>query len=341
MGAYASKSGGDFYLHPAAFDGAASHIFEHFKAGESEISYLKAAEILGFCDRACFIAETQFPGSKDSKIILEESKIVLEKNGLSPENTLFAQSICPDEINHEHGDITGLFSKYMGEVFHIGGLAGIPFTGKTGFAAFSHHVPDGGHMFILFAPHIGISDALQLGKYDRDGMSTTGAACGAAVGALAHCCGGGAIPDHKTLGENPSDYQMNYIISEINKVASVIDQHEVENDRMRALTEENFKICDRFINQIVNEDIKCASGKPIKIVLLGGVQINMPRPLSDYFQPLRFEIREKGKATKNLMNAFSKRRKPQCMFNTITEKALKETLEAAVREVEKVKQDGV
>jgi len=31
---------------------------------------------------------------------------------------------------------------YM-KVFHMGGLGGIPFTGKTGFAAFSHHVPDG------------------------------------------------------------------------------------------------------------------------------------------------------------------------------------------------------
>ena len=32
---------------------------------------------------------------------------------------------------------------HLGEVFHLGGLAGVPFTGKTGFAAFSHHVPDG------------------------------------------------------------------------------------------------------------------------------------------------------------------------------------------------------
>lgn len=29
------------------------------------------------------------------------------------------------------------------KVFHMGGLAGIPFTGKTGYAAYSHHVPDG------------------------------------------------------------------------------------------------------------------------------------------------------------------------------------------------------
>ena len=32
---------------------------------------------------------------------------------------------------------------FLAQVFHMGGLGGIPFTGKTGFAAFSHHVPDG------------------------------------------------------------------------------------------------------------------------------------------------------------------------------------------------------
>jgi hypothetical protein len=48
-----------------------------------------------------------------------------------------------DEINHNIGDITTLFSTWMGEVFHMGGLAGLPFTGKTGFKAFSDHVPDG------------------------------------------------------------------------------------------------------------------------------------------------------------------------------------------------------
>jgi len=41
-----------------------------------------------------------------------------------------------DEINHEAGDIANLFSTYLGEVFRLGGLAGIPFTGKTGFGAF-------------------------------------------------------------------------------------------------------------------------------------------------------------------------------------------------------------
>ena len=70
---------------------------------------------------------------------------VLLAHGINSDNTLFAQSVCPDEINHEVGDITSLLTRHLGEVFHMGGLAGVPFTGKTGFAAFSHHVPKGKH----------------------------------------------------------------------------------------------------------------------------------------------------------------------------------------------------
>ena len=38
------------------------------------------------------------------------------------------KTVCPDEINHEHGDITDLFIENIGggKVFHLGGLAGVP-----------------------------------------------------------------------------------------------------------------------------------------------------------------------------------------------------------------------
>ena len=63
-------------------------------------------------------------------------------------------AVCPDEINHEHGDITDLFINHIGggKVFHLGGLAGVPFTGKTGFGAYSGHVGQRGHCFVLQAP---------------------------------------------------------------------------------------------------------------------------------------------------------------------------------------------
>ena len=85
----------------------------------------------------------------DSQSVLDGTDKVLKHLGCDGENTLFAQSLCPDEINHAKGDLADIFHDYMGEVFHLGGLAGVPFTGKTGFAAYSHHVSEGSDGNIL------------------------------------------------------------------------------------------------------------------------------------------------------------------------------------------------
>ena len=85
------------------------------------------------------------------------------------ENTLFSHSVCPDEINHEEGDITDELIKHFGEIFYLGGLGGIPFSGKTGFGAYASHVPDGGNIFVLFAPHCAVSEQGHCGYYHRHG----------------------------------------------------------------------------------------------------------------------------------------------------------------------------
>lgn len=56
-----------------------------------------------------------------------------------------------------------------GDEFNLGGLAGVPFVGKTGFGAFSHHVPVDGNILIVFGPHVGISPEGELGKTKRIG----------------------------------------------------------------------------------------------------------------------------------------------------------------------------
>ena len=78
--------------------------------------------------------------------------------GFNVENTLFADSSCPDEINHDNPieDLTSLMHTRWGEHFSLGGLAGIPFTGKAGWTTFSNHVPTDGNIILMFAPHIGI-----------------------------------------------------------------------------------------------------------------------------------------------------------------------------------------
>ena len=283
-------------IHPAVFQSASTTITDLYNKGVP-ITYERAAEILTKFQKASAVAQHHFPGSRDGKLILRQTKNVLSSEGFTSENTLFGQSVCADEINHDVDGISSLFSSYLGEVFHLSGLAGIPFTGKTGFAAYSHHIPDDGHLFILFAPHVGISESLQVGKYTRAGQTYEGHACGAAIGALNHCMACKPVPDASTLGANPLDYQMNFIISEVAKHVDSIACEDNCNDMMAALTQRMYIISRAFMEGIVDINITDSHGKPVKIAILGGVQINMPRPMSDFFQPLTFEIREKNKPT--------------------------------------------
>jgi len=268
---------------------------------ESSLTYEQGLEKLSEYTVTESVVQEHFPGAKESKYILEYVAEVLDQIGCTDDNTLYAQSVCPDEINHEAGDITDLFSTYLGEVFHLGGLAGIPFTGKTGFGAFSNHVPDDGNLFVLFAPHIGLSSSNQFGKYSRDFQAGDGAACGACVGGFNHCVAGGTIPDASSMFADPFDYQMQYIISEIAKVKDkVLEKKQVSESAMQAeLVREMFQICLTYLEKIVNT-------KKGRLILLGGIQINMPRPINDYFQPLYFQIWEEGKPIVDKLHVFER-----------------------------------
>ena len=93
---------------------------------------------------------------------------LLEMN-CTPQNTLFASSVCVDEINHFDTSLNSRLKNFWGECFYMGGLGGIPFIGKVGFGAYCAHVPRGGNLFILFAPHVGITPDGTIGKYARNG----------------------------------------------------------------------------------------------------------------------------------------------------------------------------
>jgi hypothetical protein len=54
--------------------------------------------------------------------------------------------------------------------------------------------------------------------------------------------------------------------------------------------------CERMLAMVDLDQLKGG-----KLALLGGVQINMPRPMEDFFLPLSFELRRKGKPVVNLL----------------------------------------
>lgn len=218
----------------------------------------------------------KFPGARVVSDIADSVSSKLKELGHNPQNTLFASSICPDEINHDANNLGNLLSRHWGECFQMGGLAGIPFSGQTGFTAYSHHVPDDGHLFILYAPHVGISPEGEFGLYARHGQvrDQHGFACGAAIGAYNHVCHGGEIMDFTHLGQNPYDYQMNFIISKLAKCVKDINS---ADNKMVEISRQMYQLIDDFMQNIVQLD-----DLPGSVILLGGILINTPHPMEDF-----------------------------------------------------------
>ncbi len=124
-----------------------------------------------------------FPTAISTSKIVRKIKNTVSSMGYNSENTLFASSVCVDEINHHSVSINRELADFLGGCFCMGGLGGLPFVGKVGFGAYSHHVPKNGHLFIFFAAHVGLSPDGGVGKCARAGQYHLDSACGAAIGA--------------------------------------------------------------------------------------------------------------------------------------------------------------
>jgi len=136
------------------------------------------------------------------------------------------------------------------------------------------------------------------------GQSCDGTACGAAVGALNYCCNSAnPRPSAEDLGNAPDDYQMKYIISQLYDKIDGINAMPDENGRQAELAKQTYEIAQVFLDKIIDPNFGKTYGKNGKLIILGGVQINMPRPMPDYFMPIRFEIRQLGEPTVDLMDA--------------------------------------
>ena len=162
-----------------------------------------------------------FPGALRNDDTIKAVKSIAEGLGMNPVNTLFSYSVCPDEINHDFGDLAYVLHNHFGPSFSLGGLGGIPFSGKTGFSAYASHVPDDGNIFILFAPHCAVSHKETVdspsfcadgddicGYYRRLGQKNLSTACNACLGAY------NAVKDLKEfpkLSIKSRDSQMEYI----------------------------------------------------------------------------------------------------------------------------------
>ena len=184
-----------------------------------------------------------YPGALPGQVILKRTAGALKtRYGMDPQNTIYGQSICPDEINNEKGDLADIMKEYWGEVFPMGGIGGAPYVGKTGFGAFSHHVSDGGHVFILFGPHVAVSKSGEIGKYHRVGQSGESGACGAVIAAYQQCCSGKEMPFEI------DDMQQSWLRESI---ASKIDEIKADPEPIKAVTDVAYEVCKDKVRLVI------------------------------------------------------------------------------------------
>jgi len=228
----------------------------------------------------------QFPGALPGQIVDLVTQQVLLQRGFTPNNTLLAHATCPDEINanSDSDDLVVLLRRRWRGAFPLGGLAGLPFVGETGWGAFESHVPDDGKVLLFFGPHVGVSSSGVVGEVDRRGQCGDSSACGAALAALGACNAGTPLRD------DPYDYQQAYITR---RVGERLDEINGATNPVTTLTHVLYDVQVEFLRKMIKAH-RQKGAKLHEIAVLGGIQINTPDIEPDLFLPLMFEIHTPG-----------------------------------------------
>lgn len=235
-----------------------------------------------------------FPGALSNEQFQSRVVKTLETRGYTPDNTLLATSLCCDELAR---CLEKDFREIYGKNFNLGGLAGFPFAGNTGFGAMAAHIPDDGSVLVVYGPHVGVATSGGVGKVERRGIDLVDNCCGSAIAASNYLKGitdGGAAMTAKI--QQFSDFQQGAVQELILPHGKRLSEAE---DRMRELPFALYDSQDLLMREIV---AKGAGGAPNNIALLGGIQINTAPDTLDYFLPLRFDLmNNKGEVVEDML----------------------------------------
>jgi hypothetical protein len=227
-----------------------------------------------------------FPGAATNDQLVAKTKSALSRFGFGS-NSLVATSFCSDEVNRP---LETDFAKEFKDTFSLGGLAGFPFSGVTGFGAMAKHIPDGGSCLVVYGPHVGVDLDGNVGTVNRRGREKGGTCCGSAVAAAGYISKvfNGEADPAPAVPESSMDAQQLYVGNMLLPYAERIGNAQ---DAMVELPYATYEPLDDLMQKIVAKGCGKVSGDG-KIALLGGLQINTPAGCPDYFLPLRFEVRD-------------------------------------------------
>ena len=241
--------------------------------------------------------QTYFPGALTNSAIALRVAASLRDRGYTRTNTLFGSSLCSDEINDTAESLVGDLQNKLGVegVFNLGGLGGLPFVGISGMGAFTSHAPVDGKIFIVFGPHVGISNDGVVGKIERVGKKSVSGSCGAGIGAhKAIIAMKDPVPTTPTKDAfSIKDVQEEYIISQLSTRLDSIKGKEPDNDTITYVTNKMYDLVWEMLRSEVNEFTTKADfwGGVTEVTLLGGIVVNRGHGEGvpggeDFYQPL-------------------------------------------------------
>ncbi|MEP1150640.1 MAG: hypothetical protein ABJH08_02825 [Balneola sp.] len=204
----------------------------------------------------------------------------LNLNGFILSRTIWGTSICSDEVNNSFNIFSRLF---VGPgPFRFGGISGLPFTGKTGVMAFASHIPEKGGAFILYGPHIGVSQEGNAGEILRQRQNANSTCCGSLIAGLS------AIQNPSTIGkETESDYQQTQVVKMLNAER---DQILSADDQIKEVTEKAYEKIHTQVKELIHDCKDALKGN--KIYLMGGIVINTDWNEEDWFDIRNQEVIE-------------------------------------------------
>jgi hypothetical protein len=241
-----------------------------------------------------------FPNALKNADLVSKITERLGKYGYGNKNSLVATSLCCDEVNRP---LEKELAAAYDEPFVMGGLAGFPFGGVTSFGAMAHHIPDGGSCLVVYGPHVGVDSYGTLGTVNRRGRAKGGSCCGSAAAALGKIRKGSMVPVQEgevTLlpATDSLDAQQAYVD---NQLIPYTQRLLNADDRNLELPYALYDAQTAMMDSIIAKGASAIEGNG-NIAVLGGIQINTPDGISDYFLPLKFELRDNnGKIIKSLL----------------------------------------
>jgi hypothetical protein len=241
-----------------------------------------------------------FPGALTNDRLVKKVSSILKSQDYSKDTTLLGSSLCCDEVCRQLEQDFATHYKCQ-HVFLIGGLAGFPFSGPTAFRTMTQHIPDEGNLLFIYASHVGINSAGHVGVVTRRGQEKASSACCGSANAAAESVA------RTSRATRPSSEKFGPFDQQGFVEACLFDHKDrlhLANNPKEELPLVIFEMQKKIVCSLVetNPTAIVRTNPNGKVAVLGGVQINTPDGVSDYFLPLHFDVySNRGTVLENLL----------------------------------------